>query len=251
MFWNFSACRHRVTSVTTDTETVGWMMYNFTFGIEAASTTTWINTFIVYTSFMPRTVGILNTFGSATQVWVTEVPYQTCAWSSTMQFFTYGIRATRWGHTWFGWSGWYNNWNYSYSHICTMVDLYTPLDSAIPNPNNQQVKQNLTWSQTARWEWISLVARQTWAHWLMVDDRALSIESAGSYAWVSTFVIQTGQLGGTVSVNQAFGPTVRWHTQHAYHTTAHRPAIDSLTLGIRSTRWWTARVQRNWRWFWF
>lgn len=143
MFLDFSACRHRITSVTTETETIGWMMYNFTFGIEAASTTTWINTFIVYTSFMPWAVGILNTFGSATQVRVAEVPCQTCAWSSTMQFFTYGIRATRWGYTRFGWCRWYNHWNYLYSHLCTMVDEFTPLDDGIFDPTTNKYNRIL------------------------------------------------------------------------------------------------------------
>lgn len=118
-------------------------------------------------------------------------------------------------------------------------------------PNYQNVKHNLTWCQTARWEWISLVARQTRAHWLMVDDCALRVESAGSDAWVSTLVVQTCQFGRTVSVDQAFGPTIWWCAQHAYHTTTHRPAINCLTLWIRSTRWRTAWVHRYWRWFRF
>jgi len=85
----------------------------------------------------------------------------------------------------------------------------------------------------------------------MVDDRALRVESAGSDARVSAFVVEAGELGGAVGVDQAFGPTVRRRAQHTRYTAANWAAADCLALRIRSACRRATRIHGDRRWSWF
>lgn len=67
-----------------------------------------------------------------------------------------------------------------------------------------------TWCWIAAGERIALEALVTSADWLVVDDRALRVEAAGSCTRVTALVLYAGELGGTVGVDDTFRTTVGW-----------------------------------------
>lgn len=65
-----------------------------TFGVDIASANAWINAFGVKARFVTRTVGILNAFGTTSNIGITEIVLHANTRSSTITFFTESIRAT-------------------------------------------------------------------------------------------------------------------------------------------------------------
>jgi hypothetical protein len=64
-------------------------------GILTARSGARVGTFIAYTSFVGRTIGVQDAFGSASFVGVTDIVGQACTRSSSISFFANGVSATR------------------------------------------------------------------------------------------------------------------------------------------------------------
>lgn len=73
---------------------------------------------------------------------------------------------------------------------------------------NPTINKYRTWCWIAAGERITLEAFVAGADWLVVDDRALRVEAAGSGTRVTALVLYAGELGGTVGVDDTLGTTV-------------------------------------------
>jgi hypothetical protein len=97
---------------------------------------------------------------------------------------------------------------------------------------------HLTLNGIAARKWISLKARITCAHWLMIMNSAPCIETTWASARVTTLVTDTCKMCGTVLVNKTLWPTIRWCTQHPSETWADGSPVHNSAVRIGSTGWW-------------
>lgn len=87
-------------------------------------------------------------------------------------------------------------------------------------------------------EWISLVATFARTSWNVIDDSALSVDTAHAWTWIAAMLSNASGITGTISIVDALGATavrvgitnVRWYTGAFSDTVAH------TALGILTAR---------------
>ena len=93
--WSRLAQNQRVTHVSRNTTARGCVVYDMTFGIQAAHSNAWVHAFIIDTRLMLRTLAVQNTLRSTASVGVTQVFCQTSARSGAIAFFADSVCAAR------------------------------------------------------------------------------------------------------------------------------------------------------------
>lgn len=99
-----------------------------------------------------------------------------------------------------------------------------------------------------RWGWgagrerIPYVALWTYTYGGVVYYRAPGIEATGAWARVPTLFPYTGLNAGTLGVDGALGPTVRWRSHVCRETRTRGRSVNVPTLSIGAARGGIARV---------
>lgn len=106
--------------------------------------------------------------------------------------------------------------------------------------------KNLTW--ILRWSWYAVCERVTgksfWASATryVIHDRTSCRESTRSWARVSTLLIYTSRVTGTIWINCTFWSTIWWYSNESVRTTARVRLSDCSADGIGSAGRWVARI---------
>lgn len=91
--WSFITTSRWISSVTSQTSTIRWMICNEAFRIWRTNSNAWINTFLIETWFCLGTIAIHYTFRTTFNIRITIVFRQTTAWTSVVPLFTNSIYA--------------------------------------------------------------------------------------------------------------------------------------------------------------
>lgn len=98
-------------------------------------------------------------------------------------------------------------------------------------------------NEVASSEWITCIARRTSANWTVIFNSTLCIKTACIWAWILTFLIDTGFIKGAFAVNNAFRPTIGWRTDISFEAWANSLIVYFTTLTVGSARWRMARIE--------
>ena len=92
---------------------------------------------------------------------------------------------------------------------------------------------------------ITSVSSGTCTSGAMRNDLAIGIGGASARARISTLLLSTCQITGTVWIDETFRPTIGRHSNVSWFAcTSSSVSISDITIGVRSTRCGIARV--NW-----
>jgi len=83
-------------------------------------------------------------------------------------------------------------------------------------------------------KWISLETKVTCAHWLMIVNSALRIETTRASARVTALVTDACKMCGTVLVNKTFWSAIGWCTQQSSKARADWSPIHHSAFRIGS-----------------
>lgn len=112
----------------------------------------------------------------------------------------------------------------------------------------ENVKGSLTWSRLRLFNerasdvWIPTVSRLAVANRLVRDHSAHSTCSTRSRAGITTLLLDTSQVGWTVSIDQAFGSTVGRCSYVSFLASTGCNIVLGPAVGEGTTGWWQAWV---------
>lgn len=97
-------------------------------------------------------------------------------------------------------------------------------------------------------EWISFVAFNAQAHGNVVENIALRICSAGSWARVLTFLLDAGEVARALGINSALRTAIRRTPNVANSARARWRVTNSPAFRVGPARRWYAWIDENWSW---
>ena len=96
-------------------------------------------------------------------------------------------------------------------------------------------------------EGVASVASIAGAYGVVVSHRALGVAATCSRAWISAFLLDTGQAIGTLGVDETCGTTTNIGIADVFRYACARSSVVSHpALGIGSTGRWVAWIN-DWR----
>lgn len=198
-----------ITGVSTIACTRRCMVDNLADSVGSASTRTRVTTFVLRARFVWWTVGIHNTFRSASFVRVAVIFWQTSTGSGAVIFSAFSICAT--------WR-WFTRWSeilYNF-HFVTFDER------------------------------ISGVIEHARTRWRMADNMALCVDTTRWHTRINAFLIYTGEVTWTFRIADALWPAVRWWPEILRKTWTWWVLRYYFTDCIRSAWWWFTRVRALW-----
>lgn len=210
--WYWGTKNESIALEAINTSTSGYMIHNQTLSVLTTRSRTRICTLIPNTSLILRTVVIQHTFWSASPIRISLVFWKT----TTCTMITNRVWTTWW-------------------RIARIL-------------NN---RFRIFYFNLARSERISYVSFETSTCWRMVDNVALSVQSAGAWARISAFVSNTSLITGALCVYGTFRSTIWRSANKAWKTRTRWVSPDISTLTVRTTWWRLTWIQnRFWHRWW-
>ena len=216
---NRATSRGGITRVARETTTDWIVIDNSALSVQSTDPRAWINAPVVSTTFVPRTVRVLDTFWSTSSIRISHIVNWAFACGTVSLWSTFCSNTTRW---WI-------------ARIFRSSGGRFRLDNYRFCATNEWITRQTSWART---------------YGIVIFDDTISSNSARAWTWVNTFLINTGFVLWTVTTGHAFG-TARCSII-AWQARAYSLIVDWSTFSVIATWTWIARLRNDWiyhNWF--